>query len=468
MAETGAPVAPPQDPVRALAKRLFHEAMALQKAGREGEAIAVYNLSLGHYPDDTAALHNLGILYRRSKKYAASVACYRRVLALDPANANTTASLGNALKDWGKLDEALECHRKAETMRPNDASVLHNLGVTLRELDRNEEALDCFDRALALDPQRGEIAWDRALALLHLGDYEQGWPAYEARWTLGEHDPPRAPLPVWDGRPEPGKRLILTTEQGFGDTIQFARFIEQARALVGPVTLAVREPLHAIMKTVRGVDDVMPRSGPVGAGQLHLPLLTLPMVLGHRLADLPGRIPYMTPPPEPPPAVKAAIERVKGFKVGIVWSGSVTFKGNDKRATALEPFLRFLEVPGVRLFSLQKGPPLRELDALKGEGLIVDLGSMIDDFSESAAAISMLDLVIMTDSSVSHLCGAIDRPCWVMLSYAPDWRWFSGRSDCPWYPSLRLFRQKAPGAWAPVFDEVAAALRDKVAATERG
>jgi len=459
VAETDAPVAAPPDPVRVLAKRLFHEAMALQRAGREGEAIAHYNLSLRHYPDDTAALHNLGILYRRTKKYAASVACYRRVLALDPDNVNTTASLGNALKDWGKLDEALVCHRRAHALRPEDASVLHNLGVTLRELDQNKEALDCFDRALALEPKRGEIAWDRALALLHLGDYENGWPAYEARWALDEHDPPRAPLPAWDGRAAPGKRLILTTEQGFGDTIQFARFIEKARALTGPITLAVREPLHKIMMTVRGVDAVMPRSGPVGDGQLHLPLLTLPMVLGHRFEDLPGRAPYMTAPAAPPPAVKAAIESVSGLKVGIVWSGSVTFKGNDKRATALEPFLRFLEVPGVRLFSLQKGPPLKELDALKGEGLIIDLGSMIDDFAESAAAISMLDLVIMTDSSVSHLCGAINRPCWVLLSFAPDWRWFSDRSDSPWYPSLRLFRQKAPGAWGPVFDEALAALR---------
>jgi Tfp pilus assembly protein PilF len=452
------------DPQRALAKRLFGEAMALQKAGREAEAIALYNHSLKLHPDDTAALHNLGILYRRSKAYAAAVACYRRVLALDPANANTTASLGNALKDWGKLDEALVWHRKALAMKPDDAGVLHNLGVTLRERDENEEALACFDRALALEPTRGEVAWDRALALLHMGDYERGWPAYEARWLLDEHQPPRAPLPAWDGRPAPGQGLILTTEQGFGDSIQFARFIEAARARVGRITLAVRPPLHALMMSVRGVDQVMDRSGPVGDAKLHLPLLTLPMVLGHRLEDIPGRVPYVTAPPAPSPAVAAAIDRVPGFRVGIVWSGSTTFKGNDKRATSLTRFLRFLEVPNVRLFSLQKGPPTKELDALKGEGLVVDLGSLIDDFAESAAAIAKLDLVIMTDSSVAHLCGALGRPCWVLLSAAPDWRWFSGRSDSPWYPSLRLFRQKSLGEWDEVFDAAVEALRAEVAA----
>jgi hypothetical protein len=208
----------------------------------------------------------------------------------------------------------------------------------------------------------------------------------------------------------------------------------------------------------------MDRSGPVGEAELHLPLLTLPMVLGHRLEDLPGRIPYIAAPAQPLPAVAAAIERCPGFRVGIVWSGSTTFKGNDKRATTLARFLRFLEVPGVRLFSLQKGPPLKELEALKGEGLVVDLGSLIDDFAESAATIAKLDLVIMTDSSVAHLCGALGRPCWVLLSAAPDWRWFSGRSDSPWYPSLRLFRQKALGEWDEVFDAAVQALHAAAAA----
>ncbi|MBM3558137.1 MAG: glycosyltransferase family 9 protein, partial [Alphaproteobacteria bacterium] len=190
-------------------------------------------------------------------------------------------------------------------------------------------------------------------------------------------------------------------------------------------------------------------------------LLSLPRFLGHRFDHLPGAVGYLGAP-DPNPAVATTLNAMRGFKVGIVWSGSVTFKGNDKRATSLERFLRFLEVPGVRLFSLQKGPPAQELLALKGEGLVIDLAPLLDDFADTAAAIKMLDLVIMTDSAVTHLCGALNRPVWSLLCAAPDWRWMSDRADSPWYPSVRLFRQKIPGDWDGVFEEAVEALYDLV------
>ncbi|MBM3556191.1 MAG: tetratricopeptide repeat protein, partial [Alphaproteobacteria bacterium] len=350
----------------ALVKRLFAEAVQLQGAGREGEAIALYNRLLRIAPDQPPALHNLGVLYRNAKRYPAAVACYRRALLADPKAVSTLSSLGNAYKDWGKLDEALAVHRRAAQLAPEDVGVLHNLAITLRERDENAEALELLEKVVGLDPKRGEAVWDLALTRLHLGDYERGWDGYEARWALAEHKPPKVSIPPWDGGPRPGKTLLLTTEQGFGDAIQFARFIPAARALFGRVLLSCREPLHRLMAAAPGVDAVVPYSGRVPAADFHAHLLSLPRFLGHRFDDLPGAVGYLGAP-DPNPAVATTLNALRGFKVGIVWSGSVTFKGNDKRATSLERFLRFLEVPGVCLFSLQKGPPAQELLALKGE-----------------------------------------------------------------------------------------------------
>jgi len=447
------------------ARRLFDQGATLQRAGRNADALAVYENLLRAFPDYPGAFHNIGICYRGLRQFEAGIAALMRAVEEAPANAQSWSSLGNILKDAGRLDEALAAHERAVALAPQLAGVHQNQGVALREAGMLREALAALDRCLAIDADRPEARWDRALTLLFLEDYEAGWKGYEERWTLGEHKPATSTLPKWDGSPQPDKGLVLTTEQGYGDALMFVRFCAEARKRVGKVVLACKPELHRLFRTVPGVDLVMPESGKIAGAHLHAQLLSLPMLLGHRFSDLPGPMPYLFPPVAPNPRLAQGLARGKErFKVGIVWSGSVSFKGNATRRAPLDRFLRFAEIPGVQLFSLQKRQPADELKALKGETLIADLGPALEDFADAAAAAAEMDLILMTDSAMAHLGGALGRPVWVLLQFAPDWRWFRDRADSPWYPTLRLFRQPRPGDWDSPFEAAHRALAERVAA----
>lgn len=454
---------PPAESARQAAE-LFRLGCDHYERKDHAEAAALYRRALALAPGYALAWNGLGIALRALGDFAGAAEAYRRAIALQPDFATAYSNLGNALKD--ALDEqgSLAAHAKAVGIEPDNAGYLYNQGIAYACFGHNAQALACYDRALELKPDDPLILWDRARVLLHLGDYTRGWPAYESRWGLADHRPRRLDAPEWDGRPF-GGRLLLFAEQGFGDSLQCLRFLPYVKALGGTVVLECQKELIPLIKGLPGIDEIAVKGDPLPPHDLRFPLLSLPRFFAPSPDAIAGSVPYVHPPEDRAQPFRDLFAKAGGkFKVGIVWSGSVTFKGNRTRATSLANFLRYLPMEGVQLYSLQKGPPEAELRALDGEAPIIDLAPMLKDFGDTAAAVAALDLVIMTDSSVAHLCGAMGCPVWVLLGTSSHWLWLEKRDDSPWYPSMRFFRQSRHGDWDELFGRVRAALAERAGA----
>jgi tetratricopeptide (TPR) repeat protein len=392
------------------------------------------------------------------------VAAYRRSLALRPDEPGVLSNCGNALKDLQRLDEAVAMHRAAVAAAPDTSLYIANLGIALRESGALSEALAAFERAVALDPKNAVAAFDAAQVTLMLGDYAKGWPLFESRWQLPEMRRPRLSRPAWDGSAAPDKTVLLWPEQGYGDTILAARFARLVKPLAGRVVLACKPELTRLFQALEGVDAVVRADQTLPDYDVHCPLMGLPRFFAPDPAAVTPPAQLSIPKDSRLKLTPALARAGKALKVGIVWSGSVTFASNHLRSADIERFLRFAEIPGVRLFSLQKGPRARELAESGADAVVTDLAPLLDDFADTAAAIAGLDLVIMTDSSVAHLTGSLGKPIWNLLPYLSYWLYLRDRADTPWYPSMRLFRQPRPGDWDSVFDEAAAALAALAAA----
>ncbi len=450
-------------PPRDQARRLFQAAIAAHRDNRLGEAVELYARVLRLTPRLPDALGNMGAALRSLGLHDAAAACQSRAIALAPDRPSLHSNLGNALRDVDRLDDSLAAHRRAVELDPDSPGNWYNMGLVLQDLGRLEEAVDCFDRTLAADPDNAKCRWDRSLALMLIGDLEAGFAAYESRWELPDTPPHGLPPERhWDGAPFPGKTLLLHQEQGFGDAIQFVRYAPMAKALGGDVTLRVHPSLIRLFESVGGVDRMVSRDGDPGPFDLHAPLLSVPRLLGTTLDSVPADVPYLAPPPRASFDLPRVPEGDLG--VGISWGGSPTHRNDRRRSAPLDAFLRLAENPSVHLHSLQKGERAAELRARGGAALCRDLDSRLGDFADTAAAIGALDLVISVDASVAHLAGALGREAWVLLPFAPDWRWLRDRDDSPWYPGLRLFRQATPGDWAGVFERVREALTERTAA----
>ena len=422
--------------------------------------MALYDQAIARGERRSGAYTNIGVILRTRKRFAAAAAAHRKALELAPDDPGILGNLGNALKDDGRFDEAIAIKRRVIELVGETAETLHSLGIALRDAGELDQADAVFAKALALAPDDPEIRFNLALTQLHLDNVATGWGHYEARWQLERQKKRQFPQPWWHGEPFAGKTLLLFAEQGFGDTIQFIRFAPKVKALGGQVVLECQPELMRLMRSAEGVDDLLVRDTPeaeegMRTADLVCPLASLPGIFTAPLNQLQGKVPYLAPPAGAGDKFAPLLARAKGrFKVGIVWSGSVTFAGNANRSAGIAPYLPLAGIPGVQLIGLQKGPRLDELKALGTSSLILDASPLLDDFADTAALIQQLDLVLMTDSAVAHLTGALGRPLWVMLMHHPDWRWLRDRLDCPWYPSVRLFRQKSPRDWEQVFDEV--------------
>ena len=448
------------------AEKLYAQGVALHRARKFDEAAKLYDRALKLNPHMPHGYNNLGVLLRTQRKYAAAIAVYQQGLRADADNAGLYSNLGNALKDAGRFDEAVAAHRRAVTLAPTSPESLNNLAIALKAAGRFREALDGFEQVVALKPSHVEAQWDRALLLLHHGDFARGFPAYESRWRLRDVKVPAFEQPRWDGTPFPGKTILLFGEQGFGDTIQFVRYAARVKALGGTVLVECRHGLGGLFEETAGVDRVFERGSGQPAFDLQCPLMSLPAVMGTDAATIPAEVPYLQVSAAAIAKARARLGSTgKAFRIGIVWAGSPTHKNDHNRSVALEPFLRLLEVPGTRLFSLQKGPARGQLTALGLDSVVTDLDAAIGDFTDTAAFVCALDLVVTVDSVVAHLAGALGRPAWVMVPLVPDWRWMEGIAHSPWYPSLRLFRQPGHGNWAAVVGDIVAALNQAVAPT---
>jgi tetratricopeptide (TPR) repeat protein len=433
-----------------LVESLDNLAGALQEQGKLNEAQACYERALSLQPDRVESLIGLGVVLRAQGRLEEAVARYQQALALSPDRPEARSNLGVALVDLGRPEEAIAHHKKALALRPDRAELHYNLGSAFQRQGRYAEALACYGRALALKPHYAEAHLNRALALLLTGEFEEGWEEYEWRFAVARYDR-KFDQPLWSGEPLAGRSILIHAEQGFGDTLQFARYVPAVAERGGRVVLEVPAPLIRLARMVAGASEVVAAGDSLPAFDCHCPLLSLPRVFKTNLATIPNAVPYLRVPAEASAGWAERIPTTPGPRVGIVWAGTAV------GAIDLRWLQPLWQVDGVSWFSLQVGERSGDISPLAGVK-IADLSPWLTDFAETAAAVCRLDLVISVDTAVAHLAGALGRPTWLLLQYPPEWRWLLEREDSPWYPTTRLFRQRKEGDWLYVVQEVAAAL----------
>ena len=433
---------------------------ALVGLGSPEEAVEAYQKAVYLRPEWDAPWFNIGVALAAQGKHDEAAAVYGRSIRLADGAAKHY-NLGNSLAALGRLAEAEAEYRAALAVDPGYTDASNNLSVMLKDQERLEEAAALLEQALAHTPDSADLHWNLALARLMAGDWRRGWQEYEWRWRMPTF---RAftrdfGCPVWDGGDPAGKTVLVSAEQGFGDAIEFCRFVPALAARGAVVTLECRQGLKRLFGTLDGVARVVSPGEPYGGFDLTVPLMSLPHRLGLDLADLPARLPYL--------AVPAAagdfsdVAALPGRKVGLVWAGGDSRRDNARRSCRATDLLALQEVPGCRFFSLQVGPAATQATDLPG---VIDLSPRLGDFADTAAALAALDLVIAVDTAVVHLAGALGKPVWVLLSRPSNgFLWMCGRGDSPWYPRVaRLWRQPAADDWQGLVRRV----RDALAAGE--
>jgi tetratricopeptide (TPR) repeat protein len=431
---------------------------ALLAAGRPAEAEPCYRAAHALRADHAGALNNLGNALRDLARNAEAAECYRAVLALQPGCAGAHNNLGSALLAQGQAEAAAGCFAEAVRLQPDYAEACNNLGGTLLALDRADAALPWFRRAVALDAGQVQARFGESLALLALGAYREGWAAYESRWLDPRFcaDEPVFTEPRWQGEPLAGRTLLLHAEQGLGDTIQFARYVPLARQRGGRVLLEAQPSLVPLLDGL--ADAIIARGAPRPPFDLHCPLLSLPLAFGTDLATVPGEVPYLAADPARLAAWRARLGARRRPRIGLAFSGSPEHPEDAARSIPAVLLAPLLAIGAVEFHLVQT--EIRPPDAPQLPAGVRIHAERLRDFADTAALVSLLDLVISVDTSVAHLAGALALPVWVLLPRGADFRWLRRRDDSPWYPTARLFRQDGSARWEPVLARVAARLRD--------
>jgi len=431
-----------------------------------GEAILNYQKAIQVEPLSPDAYSSLGIALLKAERYNEAVICCRKALELAPQNADMHYNFGIALQEQGILDDAITCYRKASEMNPGDAETLNNLAFALQENRRPHEALPYYRKALQLDPGYTTAHWNLSLALLLTGNFREGWREYEWRWGTKYLLSSKRDFaqPLWDGSDLKGRTILLHAEQGFGDTFQFVRYAPLVAGLGANVVLECQKPVAALMQSVGGIQHVIARGEELPAFDIHCPLLSLPLAFDTTLETVPATVPYISADSSLSAKWR---DRLKDddseMKIGIAWAGNPGFKQNRYRNIPLHFFIPVAGLPGVSLYSLQKGEESAMANNPPGQMKVVDYTGDINDFSDTAAFMENLDLIISVDTAVAHLAGAMGKRVWTLLPFSPEWRWLLEREDSPWYPTMKLFRQSSKGDWASVIDRVVQELRRETA-----
>ncbi|WP_118136208.1 tetratricopeptide repeat protein [Oceanicella sp. SM1341] len=444
---------------------LRDEAVAAHRAGQLEVALPKYRAILARAPDDASMWSNLGALHRARREFTAALACQRRAHELEPGRSDIVNNLGNALFDEGLHEEALACRREVARLSGNAPGTLQHVATSLRTMNRFEEAIAVCDAGLARAPEHAELRLQRAMARLALGDYAGGFADFEARWETGEIEKNAPGIPEWRGEPLTGRTLLVFPEQGFGDTMLMARFLPALRRLgAARIILVVKPALQRLLEGIPGCDAVAVTGTRRPEADFWVPMMSLP----HRTGLTPGSIPppaALTVPADARARARRLLAPHRGrLTVGVLWSGSLTYRANHKRSFAQERFFRLAQVPGVSLFSLYKGPLLDAFRASPLASLVIDAGGHDRDFADTAGLVSELDLVVSMDSAVVHLAGSLGRPVWNLLHHSAYWLYGPEGASTPWYPSMRLVRQPVLDDWDSVFDTVTADLTALAAA----
>ena len=444
--------APTINPAAATAAQLLADAIALHRNGDLEGAARGYEALARKDPGNSACWINLGIVLRRLGHSNAAITCLRRGVGLNPKDGAAWSNLGNALRAGNQLEDAKRAQIQAISLSPGAPQIHYNLGLVLRDFGDLEEAAHAFHRAELLGYKNPDLAWDQSLNMMLGGDLKGGFETYDARFGLSESVERFSELPRWTGDPCTDKTILVHAEQGLGDSLQFCRYVPLLKDFAQHVVFDLQPPLARLLESspdFAGI-ELHPRDGSTPDADLQIPLLTVPKYFSVEEGGLPGRSAYLAAPEEGPRLSDYPGQR----KVGIAWAGKPTHKNDHNRSVGLKPFIPLMDHPLVRFFGLQLGPEQQQIRDLSLNALVEDLSPYIRDFADTASILQDLDLVITVDTSVAHVAGALGKSVWVLLPFAPDWRWQLRRDDSPWYPSMRLFRQTSPGDWDDVFMRV--------------
>ncbi len=445
-------------------------ANALEKLGRLVEALASFDRAAALKPDLAESYNNKGNILCRLGRRAEAVDSYTSAVRNRPGYALAWSNRGSALKDIGRLEEALESCDRAIALAPGLAAAHHNRGTILKGLKRLSDAVGSFDRAIVCAPDFADAHRNKAIATLLMGDFAQGWQLYERRNT-GTAAFPAASGQPWTGDEKlDGRTLLIRAEQGFGDTFQFCRYARLAADRGARVTLAVQDPLVALLKCLEPTVTVTSLSEAVSDSDYHIALLSMPRAFRTDAHSIPANIPYLAADPVRIAAWRARIA-TQGFRVGICWQGAIGGDVDIGRSFPVRQFETLAGMPGIRLISLQKNAGAEQLRDLPAGMSVETFGDALDPgpaaFVDTAAVMENLDIIISSDTAVAHLAGALGRPIWVALSHVPDWRWLMDRDDSPWYPTMRLFRQSERNDWTGAFAAMKNSLPELLSAHGR-
>ncbi|MDR4504158.1 MAG: tetratricopeptide repeat protein [Candidatus Scalindua sp.] len=429
----------------------------LKRLGRFDEAEECYRNAITLKPDYAEAHNNLGTVFLEKKELHKAVASYNLAIELKPDYAMAYSNLGTVWRELGKLDTSIESCNRAIEVSPDYAEAHNNLGTSLQETGSLDEAIKSYKKAISLKSDYALAHMNNSLALLLAGNFKDGWQEYEWRLQIREHIPKTLGKPLWDGLPLNGRSILIHVEQGFGDTIQFARYLPMVKERGGRVILECQKELIRLLSGCSGIDEFVeyvPTCKPSVPFDVHISLLSLPGIYGTTLETVPADIPYIK--------VDAALRmkwgmrlgRNNNLRIGIAWSGNPRNANDRNRSCSLQDFAILRDIPNITFYTLQKGAAAAEASTIP-EGMdIVNLERELRDFVDTAAVIANLDLVISIDTVIVHLAGAMGKPVWNLLPFAPAWRWLQDRDGSPWYPTMRLFRHSHPKDWLGVFRQV--------------
>jgi len=415
----------------------------------------------GH--ENPNAWFNMGNALGDLGRFAEACEAFAKAVELEDANAEIHYNYANALQQVYRFEEAVQHFEVALTLQPQYVDAYCNLASAYQSLGESAKAVELLQSAMRFDPDSVDLHWNLSLALLQSGQYEQGWAEYEWRWKTPTFADFRRDFakPAWAGENLDGRTILIHAEQGFGDGIQFIRYLPLVAQKGGRVVLECRPQLKRLFSTVEGVDEICALGDPLPNFDVHVPVMSLPYLMKTTLESVPRAVPYLTAPVNS--TIAPALFETADYKVGLVWAGSPTRKDNLMRSCPLQDLSPLLGISGARFYSLQVGPFQSDLQDIEGGEGIVDLAPLLNDFADTASALRSLDVLVSVDTGVLHLAGALGLPTLALMSQPTGFLWMDHREDSPWYPTIRLFRQPHPGRWEEPVERVRAELEVRVA-----
>jgi cytochrome c-type biogenesis protein CcmH/NrfG len=434
-------------------------ALVYEKRNDLDHAAEVYRAAVSRFPTSVPCLESLGILLARLDQMNDAVACFAAALKLEPQSRRIAFHLGKALVHAEQIDAGIDLLQQVLKIEPANVEVHYELALALRRANRHGDALVAVEKLLEISPNHNEGLGTRALLLLALGDYQRGWREYEHRWNSVSFTGKKreTPPPEWAGEDLTGRTILLYTEQGYGDAIQFIRYVPLLAKRGAKVLLETSLDLLPLFRNVEGLTSAFTPTGHPPKFDFHCPLLSLPGIFQTTRETIPAQVPYLWPAQNLTDEwTPRLVPYADNLKVGIVWGGNV--KPDKYRAAKLEHFAPLAGLPNIKLFTLQKGSAAAQAIKPPPGMNLINFTASISHFGDTAALISHLDLIVTIDTAVAHLAGAMGKRVFTLLPFAPDWRWLPDSKTTPWYPTMKLFRQYAPGNWAEVISRVMAEI----------